>query len=312
MEQRPLFSIVSPVYRAERIIPELHSRICQALEKITQHFEIILVNDSSPDQSWQEIKKITARDKRVKGIHLSRNFGQHHAITAGLDNAKGEWIVVMDCDLQDQPEEISKMYLKAQEGYDVVLGRRVQRKDSFFKRFSSKLYNHFYSFFTDTKADATIANFGIYHRKVIESLSGIREQNRSFPLFVHWMGFSKTTVEIEHAARYEGKTSYNLKRLFRLAANSIIAFSNKPLYVSICLGFFLCFVSFCFGAYFFLRYFITQTPVAGWTSLMVSLWFIGGMIMASLGVIGIYIGKIFDEVKKRPIYIIQETENIEK
>lgn len=311
MEQYPLLSIVSPVYKAEKIIPELYNRICKSVESITQNFEIVLVNDGSPDRSWEEIKKVAALDKRVKGIYLSRNFGQHNAITAGLDHVKGDWVVVMDCDLQDQPEEIPKMYQKAQEGYDVVLGRRANRKDSISKKFFSRMYNHFYSFFTDTKADSTIANFGVYHNKVIQGFYGMREHNRSFPLFVHWMGFSKTTVDIEHAARYEGKSSYSLKKLIRFASNSIIAFSNKPLYLSIAIGFFLCFVSFSFGIYYFLRYFINRTPVAGWTSIMVSLWFIAGMIMANLGIIGIYIGKIFDEVKKRPIYLVQEKLNFD-
>jgi dolichol-phosphate mannosyltransferase len=300
-------SIVTPIYGCGASLDILYRRLNKTLTTITDDFEIIMVNDYSPDNAWESIKELSLKDKRVKGINLSRNFGQHKAITAGLDYASGDWVVVMDCDLQDQPEEIVKLYDKAQEGYDIVFGRRAERKDSFFKKQSSKLFYKVYDYFTESKIDNTIANFSIISKKVLDSLTQLREQNRMYPLFINWIGFNKTEIDIEHAKREEGKSSYTLKKLIDLAIDSIVSQSNKPLKLSIKFGFIISFLSLFYALWLVGRYFIFSIPVEGWTSVMVSIYFIGGLLFANMGILGLYIGKIFDETKNRPLYVVSET-----
>jgi len=300
-------SVVIPVYGCNSCLHKLHERLINSLTQITTSFEVIMVNDASPDNSWESIKQITHQDHRVKGINFSRNFGQHNAITAGLDYTRGKWIVVMDCDLQDQPEEIIKLYTKALEGYDIVVGKRSERKDGFFKKLSSSIFYKIYNYLTDSNIDKAIGNFGIYSEKVINNIKLLREQNRSFGLFVLWSGFSRTEITIVHAKREEGKSSYNFTKLINLASDSIISHSNKPLKLSVKLGFFLSFISVIYSLWLVVRYFIWSSPIEGWTSLIVSLYFLSGLVIGSIGMLGLYIGKIFDEVKNRPLYIIQET-----
>ena len=299
-------SIVTPIYGCCQSLNKLYERLNKSLSTITNDFEVIMINDSSPDNAWETIKELSKKDNRVKGINLSRNFGQHKAITAGLDYAKGDWIVVMDCDLQDQPEEIIKLYNKAIEGYDIVFGRRMERKDTFFKKLSSKLFYKVYDYFTDSKIDNTIANFSIISKKVLNTLKKMREQNRTYPLFVNWIGFKRTEINIEHSSRDEGKSSYTFSKLINLAIDSIVSQSNKPLKLSIKFGFILSFLSLIYACLLVLRYFIFSIPVEGWTSVMVSIYFIGGLLFANMGILGLYVGKIFDETKNRPIYIISE------
>ena len=206
MDTAPIISIVSPVYRAENIVAELIAEIRKAMQDIGVSYEIILVDDRSPDNSWQIMKQFSA-DTDVKCIRLSRNFGQHPAIIAGLANAIGEWIVVMDCDLQDQPKEISRLYEKALEGYETVLAKRYERKDSFLKKLSSKLFSKVYSFLTDMKYDNEVANFGIYNRKVIDSVLKVNDYIKFFPLFVQLAGFKSVSILVELAERFVGNTS---------------------------------------------------------------------------------------------------------
>jgi len=297
-------SIVSPVYRAEKIIPELVSRISNAVSHITDNYEIILVDDCSPDNSWQAIEFACEKDSKIKGIKLSRNFGQHYAITAGLDYAKGEWVVVMDCDLQDLPEEISKLYAKAQEGNKIVFAQRKIRKDGFFKKLSSRLFYLVFNYFTETKYDHTIANFGIYSQQVISNFRLMKEQNRAFPLFIQWLGFQPVFIEVEHSSRFEGKSSYTFTKLINLAIDVIVAQSNKPLKLSIQFGLSISFISFIIGLYFVIKYLIFNIHVPGFTSIIVSLFFVSGLIFAHFGLLGLYVGKIFNETKNRPLYII--------
>lgn len=306
----PHISVVTPVYGCAKSLEALYTRLVSTLTKLTEDFEIIMINDASPDNAWESIKSLAQKNDRVKGINFSRNFGQHHAITAGLDHASGDWIVVMDCDLQDQPEEIIKLYNKAQEGYDIVFGRRVQRKDSHFKRLGSKLFYKVYNYFTESKIDNSIANFSIVSSTVVEKLKTLREQNRSYPLFINWVGFKRTNVNVEHAKREEGKSSYTLKKLIDLAIDSIVSQSNKPLRLSIKFGFIISVLSLLYAIFLITRYIIQGTPVEGWTSVMVSIYFIGGLLFANMGILGLYIGKIFDETKNRPLYIIEQTINL--
>ncbi|MGW1455547.1 glycosyltransferase family 2 protein [Salegentibacter agarivorans] len=305
----PHISIVSPVYKAEKILPVLIDRIEKSVLKITDDFEIILVEDSGPDNSWAVIENIAKNDSRVKGLKLSRNFGQHYAITAGLDHAKGNWVVVMDCDLQDQPEEIEKLYHKAQEGYDVVLARRFERKDHFFKRFFSKLFYRTLGYLTGSDHDESVANFGIYSHKVISAVSAMRESIRYFPTMIKWVGFKTTKVNVDHNDRMDGSSSYNFRRLTALALDIILAYSDKPIRILIKFGLFISFGSVVIALIYFLKWLSGDVIVLGYTSLIISLWLLSGIIISTLGIIGLYIGKIFEGVKERPIYIIEKIIN---
>ena len=309
----PFISVVTPVYKAEACLEELCRRLVAALEPLASNFEIIMVDDASPDGCWETMVRIMAAEPRCKGLRLSRNFGQHYAITAGVEHAAGEWVVVMDCDLQDQPEEIGKLYQTAvRSGYDVVFGRRLRRRDSWLKRMSSKCFYAAYNYFTDARFDNTVANFSISRRPVIAEFLRLREHNRSFPLFIRWLGFSAGYVEVAHAERFAGKTSYDLRRLFHLSAESIISQSNKPLHLSIATGLLLALGSFLVALYYLVKYFACGIPVTGWTSTMVSLWFIGGVILVNLGVLGLYLGRVFNEVKNRPLYVIRQKVGFEQ
>lgn len=305
-------SVVSPIYRGEKMLDELIERLHQNLSSICENYEIILVNDASPDNSWSKIESICHNDSKVKGINLSRNFGQHYAITAGLNYARGEWVVVMDCDLQDRPEEIVHLYTKAQEGFDSVFAQRVERQDNFLKKLSSKLFYFVFSYLTETKQDATIGNFGIYNRKVINAILSMHDQVRYFPTMVKWVGFNQFAMPIEHAERAEGTSSYSFKALINLALNNIIAFSDKPLRLAAKCGFYISLISLIIGVIYIYRYFNGYIHVLGYASMIISIWFIGGIIMSLSGILGIYLGKIFDRVKDRPTYIVSESLNIDR
>ena len=308
---KPCISIISPIYRGEKMVSELVSRNIVNLETITSDFEIILVNDASPDNSWLEIEKECQKDKRVKGINLSRNFGQHYAITAGLNCAKGEWVIVMDCDLQDRPEEIPNLYKKALEGYDIVLAQRLVREDSFLKRMSSKCFYKVFSYLTETKQDASVANFGIYRDSVIKAILLMGDKMRYFPTQVQWVGFNKAYMPIQHDARLDGKSSYNFKRLLKLALDTIISFSDKPMRLIVKFGFCITILSLIIGLVYLMRYLVGDIMVLGYTSLIISISILSGIMISLIGVVGLYIGKIFDTVKQRPTYLISNLKNID-
>jgi glycosyltransferase involved in cell wall biosynthesis len=299
-------SIISPVYKAEGLLEELVERIEKSVSKITNDFEVILVEDGSPDNSWSIIEKIAAKKPFVKGIKLSRNFGQHYAISAGIDYCSGDWIVVMDCDLQDQPEEIYKMIEVTQKGFDIVLGRRYQRKDVFLKRLSSKLFHKVLGYLTGLEFDPTVANFGLYSKKVISNLKHMDDKIRFFPTMVKWVGYKASSVDIEHANRAEGKSAYNFKKLAKLALDIILANSDKPMRLTVSLGFYVASFAILFGIYVFLRAVFFGFAVTGYASIIFSIWFLSGLILATLGIVGLYIGKIFEGVKNRPVYIIEK------
>jgi len=305
----PHISIVSPVYSAEKMIPILVERIEKSIQKITTDYEIILVEDCGPDQSWDVIEKVAAVNQKVIGIKLSKNFGQHYAITAGLDQAKGDWVVVMDCDLQDQPEEIEKLYEKAIEGFDIVLARRYERKDNFFKYFFSMVFYRVLGYLTGTNQDESVANFGIYSRNVVEAVISMRESIRYFPTMVKWVGFRATKVNVEHDGRLDGESSYNFKRLLNLALDIILAYSDKPIRLVIKSGLLISVISVIVAITFFIKWLRGEVLVIGYTSLIISIWLLSGVIISTLGIIGLYVGKIFEGVKKRPIYIINKIVN---
>lgn len=304
-------SIVSPVYRAEKMVHMLVERIVKSVTTITEDFEIILVNDASPDASWSVIEHECAQDKRVKGINLSRNFGQHYAITAGLHYAKGEWVVVMDCDLQDRPEEIPALYQKAMEGYDIVYARRVDRQDKGLKKMSSSMFHKTFDWLSGSKTDKTIANFGIYKQCVIAEYNRMPELARSFPSLISYLGFKYTAIDVQHAEREEGKSSYSLYKLLKLSFDVIMANSNKPLRMAVGLGFTMSMLSFLLALYNVIARLIGFISFPGYTTTVFSIWFVGGLMLFVMGILGLYIGKIFDQVKGRQLFVVKDKVNIE-
>ena len=306
MHKKLKISVVIPVYYGESTIEELCQSLIAVSTKMDCSLEIVLINDASPDNSWPVIKKLHNEFSFVRGINFSRNFGQHYAISAGLANATGDWIVVMDCDLQDVPEEIEKLYHKALEGYDVVLARRTARKDSFFKRSFSRNFYRILSYLSGVKYDPRVANFGIYKREVIDTINALPEKNRYFPSMIKWVGYRQVGVEVRHSERAEGTSSYNFKKLLNLSLDIILSYSDKPLRLAIKLGLLITFFSLIFSVVIVFRWFVGEIEVLGYTSLMLSIWILSGIIIFVLGMVGLYIGKIFENVKDRPTYIIKE------
>jgi len=303
----PHLSVVIPVYKAADCLDELVSRLVASLETITQDFECLLIEDCGGDGSWEMICDIANADPRFKGIQFSRNFGQHYGITAGLDFCKGDWVVVMDCDLQDAPEAIPSLYNKAQEGFHVVLAKRINRKDQTSKKLSSVIFYRLFNYLTGMDYDPKVGNFRIMSAKVVKNCRKMRETLRFLPGMVEWMGFTTTSIEVEHGSRFAGESTYTFRKLLSLAVDTIIAYSDKPLRISVKFGFAISTLAFLAGLVLFIYAMFFHVPIMGWSSLIVSLYFLGGIIIANLGVIGIYLGKTFDETKKRPLYIVSNS-----
>lgn len=305
------FSVVSPIYGAEKLLEQLVREIEDTVSCITNDYEIILVEDHSPDKSCEIIEKICSTNKNVKGIILSKNFGQQYALNAGLDAATGDWIVTLDCDLQDTPSLIKALYNKAQEGYDVVFASRQNRKDGDIKKVGSYLFNKLLGYLTDTEQDETIANFVLYKKEVKEAMESMGDYRRYYPLMNHWVGFNSTKLTIPHAERTDGrKSSYTIAKRIKLAIDTAIAFSTKPLHLIVYFGMIMMFTSLLAGIILAVHYILTGITVSGWFTLFVSIWFIAGIITIILGIIAVYIGDIYIEVKKRPSYIIKRTFNL--
>lgn len=303
--------VVIPMYGCKAAVRELHQRLVKTLEQITEDFEIIMVNDACPQNSWEVIEEICKEDRRVKGIEMARNFGQIKAITAGLDYSTGDWVVVMDCDLQDRPEEILNLYNKAQEGYDVVFARRANRKDSPLKVFVSKIFYKIYSFASDGNYDPAICNFSISRRVVIDNYCKMRELHRAFVIYVKWLGFRQTAIDVEHNERYEGKSSYNMKKRMKMAGEILTSQSDKLLRFTVSFGFLMTLASFIAIIVLIIRYFCGNVAT-GWTSIIATNCLIGGIIIMVVGLVGIYVGNIFMQTKQRPLYVVRQILNDEK
>lgn len=302
-------SVVIPVYGCRAALPELHRRLTETLSSLVAEYELILVDDHCPQNSWESIKELCSSDSRVKGIRLSRNFGQASAITAGVDQCTGDWVVVMDCDLQDRPESIVDLYNKAQEGYDVVFASRKNRKETKLTLFLSRSFYKAFSYMTDQEIDPTIGNFSISRRTVIDYYCKMREHNRAYQLFIKWLGFSQTSVVIEMDARFEGKSSYTFAKKMKFAISVILSHSNKPLYFAIKFGMIISAAAFIYILVLAILKITGYDFLEGWTSILASVYIMGGLILSAIGIVGIYIGNIYNEVKDRPIYAVAERLN---
>lgn len=304
-------SIVVPVYKAVPVIHILTDRLTQVMEHFNKPYKIIYVEDGSNDDTWNVISKLANSNKNILAIKLSRNFGQHNAITAGLDYSNSDWTVVMDCDLQDEPENIPDLYYKAKNGYHIVFARRIKRQDSVIKKYTSRLFYIIFSYLSGTKFDGTTANFGIYSKKAIDAYKKIRETSRFFPTQIRWIGLSIGYHDVFHKKRQLGSSTYSFSKLLKLGLKVIITNTSKPLRLIVILGFLISFISFIIGIYFLQQYMLHRIEVSGYTSIILSIWFLGGTIIFFMGLIGIYIQKLFESSKNRPLYLIDEILNRE-
>lgn len=299
-------SVVVPVLNEETLIQELASRITLNCEKITNDYEIIIIDDGSTDKTWENILIAFSLNNKVKGLKLSRNFGHHYALTAGLNETTGDWIVVMDGDLQDRPEVIPELYQKSQEGYDVVFVSRKNRPEAIYYRILQKLFYRLLRSLSGVNFDSSQANFSIISRKVVEAFKSFPEYARFYGTTIMWLGFKRTKIFADHGKRFSGKSSYTFKKRFLLASDIILSFSERPLKFAIGVGIMLSTGSLMAATWIIFAAVTSGYSVTGWTSIIVSIFFFSGVILVFLGIIGIYLGRVFQEVKRRPLYIVSD------
>ena len=304
-------SVVAPIYNEGSLVSEFVKQVVQNISKITSDYEILLIDDGSLDNSWEFISAETQRNSRVKGLKLSRNFGHHYAITAGLHNSTGEWVVVMDSDLQDRPEVIPDLYKKAQEGFEVVFVSRSQRPESLIYILFQKIFYFSLRILSGIKFDSRQANFSIINRKVVEAFIKFPEHARFYGSTINWLGFKRSSITARHGQRFIGKPSYTIRKRLSLAADIIISFSGRPLRIGISIGLLMSLASILLLTWILLGKFTWGFEVLGWPSLMATILFTGGSILIVLGILGIYLSEVFQEVKSRPLYIVSEARNVD-
>lgn len=300
----PGVSVVVPVYGCVGCLEELTERVLAAVGGTGKTVELILVDDNSPDQAWSRICELSDLHMEVRGLKLSRNFGQHSAICAGTAHARGGVVIVMDCDLQDVPEEIPALLDALTHDVEIVLGQRVERQDTWFKRAGSRAFYRTLGWLTDTDYDPSTGNFGAYSRKVINAMNSMPEADRFLPLLARWTGFRTVRIPVEHRQRTEGKSSYTLSKLVQMATRIALSFSDKPLRLVMTMAFMLAGVGLGVAAFAIYRYLMGDIRVAGFTSILASVWIVGSFVMASIGVVGLYVGRMHNETKRRPQYLV--------
>jgi glycosyltransferase involved in cell wall biosynthesis len=303
------FSIVVPVFNEEQIIEELARRLCAAAEQITGAYEIIFVNDGSRDSSLLKLKGACARNARLHYISFSRNFGHQVAITAGMDHARGAAIVTIDGDLQDPPELMAQMYAEYQQGSKVVYARRTARRgETFFKLFTAKAFYRLMARLVSFEIPLDVGDYRLISRDVLDYLKRMKEYDKYLRGQIAWLGFKSSYVEYERDERKFGATNYPFKKMLRLAFNGITGFSDSPLKIATTLGFIVCGISFVIIIYALYSYFFDKATVQGWASTIISITFLGGVQLLSLGIIGEYISRIINNVRDRPLYVIDQTD----
>ncbi|NCC19019.1 MAG: glycosyltransferase [Bacteroidia bacterium] len=308
-------SVVVPIYNEEGNIPQMYERLTKVLSEICSLYEIIFVNDFSKDNSLQLIKELSSKDKSIKYISFSRNFGHQVAVSAGLDYSKGQAVAIIDGDLQDPPELIKEMYAKYKEGYKVVYAKRSARKGvNIFKKSAYKLFYRILDKLTDIKIPLDTGDFRLIDRVIVKHLQQMPERNKFIRGQIAWIGYKQTFVEYVRDARFSGETGYSFSKLMKLAIDGITGFSSRPLKFASNMGIIVSLFSFCIIVYALIsQYFLNTPPLRGWTSMIISFSFIGGVQLITIGIIGEYISRINNDVRKRPLYIVEESsEKIEE
>lgn len=310
--EKIIYSIIVPLYNEELVIRETYRRLKKVMNSTKESYEIIFVNDGSKDKTVEMVKEICSIDVSIKLLSFSRNFGHQVAITAGMEHSSGQAIIVIDADLQDPPEVMLKMIEKWKEGYDVVYGKRIKRNgETFFKKFTAKMFYKILRNMSDVDIPTDAGDFRLIDRKVCEVLKSLPEHNRYVRGLVSWIGFKQTGVEFVREERFAGETKYPLKKMLKLAFDGITAFSYKPLKIATFLGSIAAISGFVYLLVLLLEKLFTSITISGWAVAIAAMLFLSGLILVMLGIIGEYIGRIYDEAKGRPIYIIGEKEGFE-
>lgn len=304
-------SVIVPSFNEEKNVPLIYERLTSTLSQISDDYEIIFVNDCSKDNTLEVIKQLSKKDSHVKYISFSRNFGHQIAVSAGIDLCKGNAVVIIDADLQDPPELILEMYEKYKEGYKVVYARRKTREgETWFKKATAKIFYRILAAMTSIEIPVDVGDFRLIDKVVVKQLKNMPEKSKYLRGQISWIGYKQTFVEYHRDARIYGKTNYPLKKMIRLALDGITAFSDKPLKMASAIGIISAIIALLAIIYALLSHFIFDSSVSGWTSLIISVLFIGGVQLITIGIIGEYIARINNDVRNRPLYIIEE-QNIE-
>ncbi len=309
----PLLSVIIPVCNEEENIHELYGRLSAVLGKLcvdeghsSDDYEIIMIDDGSTDRSWQNIQDLHVKDVKLKGLSFSRNFGHHIAITAGLDYAKGAVLILMDGDLQDPPEEIPKLYEVLKEGHDLVYGIREHKHDSIPRKITSYMFWWMIRKFSNVDIPQGQTMLRIMSRKLADTIKEMRESARFIHGMMAWAGFKTAQVTVKHDSRLKGKSKYNIPKMFGLAFHAVTSFSTVPLRIATYTGFISSFLSLIIGVYFIYKKIIYGVPVLGYASIIVSIFFVGGIQLLIFGIFGEYLGRTYQEVQKRPLYILRD------
>ncbi len=302
-----LLSIVVPVYNEQEVIDETYRRLSAVFKDYFMDVEYIFINDGSKDNTYFKLKDIASGNKEVRVINFARNFGHQIAITAGMDYARGDAVVIIDADLQDPPEIILQMVDKWEEGYQVVYGKRLQREgETFFKKVTAKTFYRFLDSMTDVKLPVDVGDFRLIDRKVCDAMKCLPERSRYVRGLVSWVGFKQTSVEYHREKRFAGETKYPLKKMLKLAGDGIFSFSYKPLKLATFVGMLVSVLSFIYLVVVLVQKFIKNDVVSGWASSIAVTLFLNGVMLIVIGIMGEYVGRIYEEVKARPLYIVGE------
>ncbi len=307
------YSIVVPAFNEEEVITETYHRLINVMEQTKEEYEILFINDGSRDKTMELISDICKQDNRIKLINFSRNFGHQIAVTAGMEYSKGQAVVIIDADLQDPPEVILRMIEKWKEGYDVVYGKRSKRKgESWFKKITAKLFYRFLNSMTSVDIPVDTGDFRLIDRKVCDTMKSLTEKNRYVRGLVSWVGYKQVEVEYVREERFAGETKYPLKKMIKLAADAIVSFSYKPLKLAGFIGILLSLCSFVYLIIIIFQRLFTNTTVAGWASILAVMLFFNGVTLVLQSINGAYIGRIYEETKNRPLFIVRDTIGIEE
>jgi dolichol-phosphate mannosyltransferase len=313
MTENIVCSVVIPVYNEELVVYETYNRLKAVMDSLNRPYELVFVNDGSMDNTAAILKSICESDQNARMVDFSRNFGHQLAITAGMDYAVGDAIVIIDADLQDPPEVIPQMLEKWSEGYDVVYGKRLKRQgETLFKKWTAKLFYRFLKSMTTEELPLDAGDFRLIDRKVCDALKSVNERSRYIRGIISWLGFRQTYVEYVRDKRFAGETKYPLKKMIHFALDAITSFSYKPLKLASYFGSFLSALSFLYLLVVIYQRLFTNTTITGWASTLAVSLFFNGIVLIILGIIGEYIGRIYDEAKGRPLYIVRETKNIKE
>jgi glycosyltransferase involved in cell wall biosynthesis len=303
--ESPELSIVVPVYGCVACLRALSQRVSRTLDRDGTDWELIFVDDESPDESWSVLEELSHADDRIHALRLSRNFGQHSAITAGLAEARGHRVAVMDCDLQDPPEELPRLLATARDGWDIVLTKRDRRRQAWHRRVGARAYFRARNKLLGLEVDPEYSTLSVLSRGVVDAYLRLGDRDRQYMLILHWLGYRRTVVSLQHSERFEGKSSYTLSKLIQVALDGMFFQTTVLLRWIVYLGFAVALAGLVLAVALVVLYFVNR-PLPGFTSLAVLILLVGGFIILSTGVTGLYVGKIFEQVKGRPLYVVAE------